>query len=70
MKLELDAEEAALVLRVLRNRMLELRNEVHHDHTSTSRAYLQHKERILQRVIDRFGTIDEQAHQRGYASIV
>jgi hypothetical protein len=31
-----------------------------------SRAYLLHKERLLNRILDKFGEIDEHAHMEGF----
>jgi hypothetical protein len=66
MELQLDEREASLILKVLNNRLGELRREVRHTRDSEAREYLKHKERLLTRVIDRFGEIDEKAHMRGF----
>ncbi|MEX1310835.1 MAG: hypothetical protein AB1Z65_10480 [Candidatus Sulfomarinibacteraceae bacterium] len=66
MQLNLTEQEASLLLRVVRNRLRELRVEVRHDHTMDSRAYLLHKERLLNRILDKFPTVNEQAHMEGF----
>jgi hypothetical protein len=66
MQLNLTEQEASLLLRVVRNRLRELRVEVRHDHMMDSRAYLLHKERLLNRILDKFGEIDEHAHMEGF----
>ena len=66
MRIELNDEEIALVFRVIRNRMIGLRDEVRHNKDSEVRRYLKHKEKILSRVLDRFPEHDEQAHMKGF----
>ena len=67
MMLLLDDREAALLLRVIRNRLRELRVEVRHDRDSEARRYLQHKERILNRILAKFPEgMDEHAHMAGF----
>lgn len=66
MQLALTDQEASLLLRVVRNRLRELRLEVRHDHDSASRDYLLHKERLLNRILDKFPEIDERAHMQGF----
>jgi len=66
MRIELEPREASLLSRVVRNRFVELRQEVRHTKDSEIRAYLQHKERLLSRVLEEFKGIDEMAHMVGY----
>ena len=66
MQLDLTEQEASLLLRVVRNRLGELRIEVRHDHTMDSRAYLLHKERLLNRILAKFPEVNEQAHMEGF----
>jgi len=67
MQLNLTDQEAALLMRVVRNRLGELRIEVRHDRTMDSRAYLLHKERLLNRIFGKFPKdINEHAHMEGY----
>ncbi|MGD8441329.1 MAG: hypothetical protein PVG53_12390 [Holophagae bacterium] len=66
MQLKLTDQEASLLLRVVRNRLGELRIEVRHDHGTESRAYLLHKERLLKRILDKFPEINEYAHMEGF----
>lgn len=66
MQLNLTEQEAALLLRVVRNRLQEFRVEVRHDHTMDSRAYLLHKERLLNRILDKFPEVNEHAHMEGF----
>ena len=67
MDLTLDPEEASLLVRVVRNRLEELRQEVHHTRDSDDRGYLKHKESLLQRILGKFPPgMDESAHQKGY----
>jgi hypothetical protein len=66
MQLNLTDQEASLLLRVVRNRLGELRVEVRHDHNAESRAYLLHKERLLNRILDKFPAINEHAHMEGF----
>jgi hypothetical protein len=66
MQLELEENEASLVLRIVRNRLGELRDEVRHNKDSEMRSYLKHKVRILDRVLGKFPELDEKAHMRGY----
>ncbi len=51
MELELDSEETTILYRVVKNRIDELRGEIHHDHDSESRAYFKHKVAILNRIL-------------------
>ena len=64
MDLHLKPEEASLVLRVLRNRLNDLRTEVRHDKDSEVRIYLKHKERILSGVLEKFPEPNEEAHRK------
>ena len=66
MQLDLTEQEASLLLRVVRNRLGELRVEVRHDRTMDSRAYLLHKERLLNRILDKFPEINEYAHMEEF----
>jgi hypothetical protein len=67
MQLNLTDQEASLLVRVVRNRLGELRIEVRHDRTMDSRAYLLHKERLLNRIIDKFPEdMNEHAHMEGF----
>jgi hypothetical protein len=66
MDLHLKEEEASLVLKVLRNRLSELRIEVRHNKDSEVREYLKHKEHILFRVLKKFPELDEDAHKKGF----
>jgi hypothetical protein len=67
MELHLEEEEASLLVRVVRNRHRELRDEVRHNKDSEVRQYLQHKERILNRILAKFPEeLDEKAHMRGF----
>jgi len=66
MKLLLDDQEASLLLRVVRNRLKELRVEVRHSRDSEARRYLLHKERLLNRILAKFPEIDEHARMAGY----
>jgi hypothetical protein len=66
MQLNLTDQEAALLLRVVRNRLGDLRVEVRHDRNTESRAYLLHKERLLKRILDKFPAINEYAHMEGF----
>jgi hypothetical protein len=66
MELHLEEEEASLLFRVVRNRFDELRSQVRHDKNSETRAYLKHKESILNRILAKFPELDEKAHMRGY----
>ena len=66
MDLHLKDEEASLVLRVLRNRLNELRVEVRHNKDSEVREYLKHKEHILAAVLKKFPELDEEAHKKGF----
>lgn len=66
MDLHLEDMEASLCVRVLKNRLEELRHEVRHNKNSEARDYLKHKERILNRIIEKFPELDEQAHMKGF----
>lgn len=66
MDVHLEEKEASLLLRILRNRLTDLRHEVRHDKDSESREYLKHKERILNRIIAKFSEIDDKAHKQGF----
>ena len=67
MLLNLREQEASLLKRVVRNRLDELRIEVRHDHTMDSRAYLLHKERLLNRILAKFPEVmNEHAHMEGF----
>lgn len=66
MQLELEDQEASLLLRVVRNRLRDLRHEVRHTHDSEARGYLLHKERLLNRILDKFPELDEHAHRAGF----
>ena len=66
MELQLEEQEASLLFRVVRNRHRELREEVRHNKNSEIRAYLQHKERILSRILAKFSAVDESAHKKEY----
>lgn len=66
MRIELESVEASLLFRVVRNRLIELKQEVRHTTDSESREYLLHKKRILNRVLDKFQGVDERAHMKGY----
>jgi len=66
MELHLEDEEASLLLRVIRNRRNEMRDEVRHSKDSEMREYLKHKERILNRILEKFPALDERAHMRGH----
>jgi len=66
MDFHLEEKEASLLLRILTNRLRDLRDEVRHNKDSEAREYLKHKERILNRIIAKFPEIDEKAHMRGY----
>ncbi|HSL19332.1 MAG TPA: hypothetical protein VLB51_15615 [Methylomirabilota bacterium] len=67
MQLLLSDQESSLLLRVVRNRLQELRGEVHHSHDSEARRYLLHKERLLNNILDRFPEdMDEHAHMAGF----
>ncbi len=70
MRIELEPCEASLLSRVVRNRFVELRQEVRHTKDSETRAYLQHKERLLGRILEQFKGIDEMAHMVGYLETV
>lgn len=66
MKIELEAQEASLLFRVLNNRLKELRVEVRHTRDMPARDYLLHKERILNRILAQLSDIDQRAHQRAF----
>ena len=66
MKIELEAQEASLLFRVLNNRLKELRVEVRHTRDMPARDYLLHKERILNRILAQLSDIDPRAHQRAF----
>ena len=66
MEIHLEEKEASLLYKVIKNRMEDLRQEVHHDKNSESRAYLKHKTNILNGILAKFSEHDEQAHMRGY----
>jgi hypothetical protein len=66
MQLHLDEQEASLLARVVRNRLRELREEIRHDKDSEVRDYLRHKERLLNRILEKFPEIDEHAHMAGF----
>ena len=66
MELHLEEREASLLYRVLNNRRDELRLEVRHNKDTETREYLKHKERLLNRILDKFPDIDRKAHMRGY----
>ena len=63
MNLHLNEQEASLAYRILKNRMEELRVEVRHNKRSEDREYLKHKERILNRILEKFPDLDENAHK-------
>ena len=66
MRIELETREASLLSRVVRNRFIELRQEVRHTSDSETKNYLQHKERLLGRILEKFQGIDERAHMEGF----
>ena len=67
MELHLEDEEASLLLRLIRNRRNDMRDEVRHFKDSEMREYLKHKERILNRILEKFPPgLDEKAHMRGH----
>jgi hypothetical protein len=67
MDMHLDEMEMSLTYRILKNRLGELRSEIHHDHGSGSRNYLKHKEAIITRILGKFpDNLDETAHQKGF----
>jgi hypothetical protein len=67
MDLHLDEAETSLIYRILKNRLAEMRSEVHHDHDSESRAYIQHKEHLLTHILAKFpDNVDETAHRKGF----
>lgn len=66
MELHLEEREASLLFRVLNNRRDELRTEVRHYKDTETREYLKHKERLINRILDKFPDIDTKAHMRGY----
>jgi len=66
MELVLEDDEASLLLRIVRNRRLELRQEIHHTKGTDAREYLQHKEHLLGRILAKFPELDETAHMKGF----
>lgn len=66
MELHLEEREASLLYRVLSNRRDELRTEVRHNKDTETREYLKHKERLINRILDKFTEIDKKAHMKGY----
>jgi hypothetical protein len=68
MELQLEEQEASLVFKILKNRLEELRTEVRHNKDSEGREYLKKKERILNRVLNKFPEIDKDAHKRSFAA--
>lgn len=66
MELHLEEREASLLYRVLNNRRDELRLEVRHNKDTETREYLKHKERLLNRILDKFPDIDQKAYMKGY----
>ncbi|MEW6756819.1 MAG: hypothetical protein AB1347_01245 [Acidobacteriota bacterium] len=66
MELRLETEEASLLLQVIRNRVEELRLEVRHCRDSEDRAYLKHKERLLNAILAKFPEVAEGAYRRGF----
>ena len=65
-ELHLEEREASLLYRVLENRRDELRQEVRHNKDTETREYLKHKERLMNRILDKFPEIDHKAHMKGY----
>jgi len=66
MEMHLEEKEPSLLRRVVKNRLEELRQEVRHDKNSESRAYLKHKENILNHILAKSPELDEKAHVKGY----
>ncbi len=66
MQLDLEEQEASLLYRIARNRLRELRVEVRHNRNSEARDYLRHKERLLNRILEKFSEVDESAHMAGF----
>ena len=66
MELHLEEREASLLYRVLSNRRDELRTEVRHNKDTETREYLKHKERLINRILDKFTDFDKKAHMKGY----
>jgi len=66
MDLHLEEQEASLAFKILKNRLGELRTEVRHNKDSEGRAYLKHKERILNGIIEKFTDVQPDAHRKGF----
>jgi hypothetical protein len=66
MELHLEEKEASLLFRVVKNRVTELREEIHHDKNSESQKYLKHKENLLNSILAKFPKVDEKAHMKGF----
>lgn len=68
MDLHLDDVEVSLLYRILKNRLADMRSEIHHDHDSESRRYMKHKEMILTNILAKFPErVDDTMHRRGFA---
>ena len=65
MDLHLEEQEASLAFKILKNRLGELRTEVRHNKDSLTRDYLKHKERILNKILEKFSDVDLEAHRKG-----
>jgi hypothetical protein len=66
MEIYLEEVEASLAFKILRNRLDELRLEVRHNKNSETRDYLKHKERILNRILEKLSGVDMTLHMKGY----
>jgi hypothetical protein len=66
MDLHLKEQEASLVFRILKHRLGELRTEVRHNKDSQDRAYLKHKERILNSILEKFSDVNMDAHKQAF----
>ena len=64
MDIHLEKEEASLAFRIIKDRMEEIRTEVHHDKDSTARDYLKGKERILNHILEKFSVMEKEAHKK------
>ena len=66
MDLVLEDDEASLLVRIVRNRRLELREAIQRTRDSESVGYLEHKEQLLGRILAKFPQLDETAHMKGF----
>jgi hypothetical protein len=67
MDIHLEDQEASLAFKILKNRLGELRTEVRHNKDSQTREYLKHKERILNRILEKFSDVETDAHKKSFA---